>query len=529
MLTSLILLTLIVAGGLPLTYLVAKEGSLLWRLAAGSVVGSAIFGLVGFVLACVAEFSPVTILIAFAVTMAPLALLRRREIRSALLSDWAKAKGKLQGGNIKKFRAFAYYAFFFVLLWLFFAQAMYELKDGIYTGGSNNLGDLPFHLGAIFGFTDGNNFPPQNPSWAGARFSYPFIADFITACFVKLGVDVKDAIFALDVTWAFALLVILERFVVKLTGSKLAGRLAPGLLFFSGGLGFIWFLGDWSASGMGLFDFLWHLPKDYTIGDQFRWGNSLVVLFLTQRSLLLGMPLTVLVLGWLWKIFATEGTEKEFNRDGQDKKDVKGLIRNLSTFIPFLVGLLAGTLPLIHLHSLAVLFVVTALLFALRPAKWREWIGFGVGVAVIAVPELIWTMSGSATETAKFFDWHFGWDKGDTNILSFWLKNTGIVIPALIVGIHLLFSPLGRKGGAKTNVEESKPKISNLLLFYIPFVLLFLISNVAKLAPWEWDNIKILIYWYVGSLPLIALALVWAWERQIAGKIVAALCFIVLI
>ena len=29
-----------------------------------------------------------------------------------------------------------------------------ETPRGIFTGGSQNLGDLPFHLGAIFSFTE---------------------------------------------------------------------------------------------------------------------------------------------------------------------------------------------------------------------------------------------------------------------------------------------------------------------------------------------------------------------------------------
>ena len=62
---------------------------------------------------------------------------------------------------------------------------MIETKDGIFTGGSQNLGDLPFHLGAIFCFTEGNNFPPENPSFAGAKFSYPFMADLVTAVFCQ--------------------------------------------------------------------------------------------------------------------------------------------------------------------------------------------------------------------------------------------------------------------------------------------------------------------------------------------------------
>ena len=523
MLISLILLTLIAAGGMSLTYLVAKEGSFLWRLAAGSVIGSAIFGLVGFAAACLFGFTPVTILASLAVTMLPLILLRRRDIRKVFLHDWAKAKGKLQGGNLKKFRAFAYYAFFFILFWLFFQQAMYVLKDGIYTGASQNLGDLPFHLGAIFGFTDGNNFPPQNPSWAGARFSYPFIADFITACFVKLGTSVSDAIFTLDLAWALSLLVILERFVVKLTGSRLAGRLAPAILFFTGGLGFIWFFADWVASGKALFDFLWHMGHDYTISDQFRWGNSLVVLFITQRSFLLGMPITLLVLGYLWKVFTTEGTE---NTEGSKIKNSASLRHRV--IVSVLVGLLAGMLPLIHLHSLAVLFVVTAFLFVIRPAGWREWVAFGVGVAIIAVPELVWSISGSATETTRFFDWHFGWDRRDQNIVWFWIKNTGIAIPVLIAGIYLVFSPRRRKDAEKTKVGDRGSKVSDLLWFYLPFLSLFLLSNAAKLAPWEWDNIKILIYWFVGSLPFIALALAHAWELDWSGKLLTSACMVLL-
>jgi len=52
-----------------------------------------------------------------------------------------------------------------------------------------------------------------------------------------------------------------------------------------------------------------------------------------------------------------------------------------------------------------------------------------------------------------------------------------------------------------------------LLWFYIPFAFLFLVCNVLKFAPWGWDNIKILIYWYFGSLPIIALVLAWLWEK----------------
>src|SRR5205085_7618343 len=127
--------------------------------------------------------------------------------------DWSSAKGKLRGANTRKFLRFAHYAFFFLLLFFFFDRSMLESTAGIFTGGSQNLGDLPFHLRVIFRFTEGNNFPPENPSFAGARFSYPFVADLITACAVKLGAGVRDAMFVLNVSWAFSLVIILERLV----------------------------------------------------------------------------------------------------------------------------------------------------------------------------------------------------------------------------------------------------------------------------------------------------------------------------
>ena len=559
MVISLLLLTLIALSGLALTYLVADDESFMWRLCAGSIAGSAMYGVVIFGVCAIFGFTAVTIIASLAITLLPLLLLRRPDIQRRFLHDWAKAKGKTQGWNTRKLITFSYYLFFFIVFFFFFAQACYYIPDGgkipagITTGGYQNLGDLSFHLGGIFGFSEAASFPPQNPSWAGAKFSYPFMADMLAACFVKLGIDFKEVILVQNVTWAFALLVILQQFAVKITNNKLAGRIAPAILFFSGGLGFIWFFQDISGAAKGFMDFIWHLPTDYTIRNDsaalFRWGNPMTVLFITQRGILFGMPLTVLVLSYLWKLFSREKSEND-----ESEKASSALIPNvfpftLFPFAPFLVGLLAGTLPLVHLHSLAVLFIVAVFLLALRPAKWREWVAFGIGTALIAVPELIWSITGTATETSKFFGWFFGWDKRDNEFLWFWLKNTGLTIPAILIGLYLLWTHWKAAGGkgeteeqghADTAAKKGKKHRSDdqtgapingrtLLYFYLPFAFMFLLSNVAKLAPWEWDNIKVLIYWFVGSTPLIAYTIAWLWEqRSYMWKGVAAVCLVVL-
>ena len=535
MLLSFILILLITVGGLSLTYLFADDEPLLWRVCAGNIVGSALFGLICFLLACFFGFNQATVSLSFLISLSPLVLFNNKANRLKFLANWRKAKGKLEGANSKKIFRFAYYVFFFGLFWLFFERAMLETPNGIFTGGSQNLGDLPFHLGAIFSFTDGQNFPPENPSYAFAKFSYPFMADLVTASFVALGGRVREAMLVQNVFLAFSLLVILERFTFKLTGSRLAGKIAPVLLFFSGGLGFLWFFKDFWQQAQGFFDFVWNLPRDYTSGDKFRWGNSLITLFVTQRSLLLGMPLTIIVLQRLWEVFNRDkgqGTRDELNY----KTDTRP--SPLATRHCFFLGLLAGTLPLIHVHSLVVLFVVSAFLFFFRSGRWREWIAFGAGVSIVAVPELIWAMTGSATRLTEFVAWNFGWDLRGENFIWFWFKNLGIFIPILIFGIYLVFSLLRREKENELRIETDKRRFKNdifhfpfsifHLYFYLPFLLCFVVANLVKLAPWEWDNIKVLIYWFVGSLPFAAFCLAWLWNKDRIFKIIAVGCLVVL-
>ena len=541
MLVSLLFIAIITVGGFALSYVIDDDAPVMWRLAAGNILGCVVFGTASFALALIEGLNLAVIIVALLLSVLPVLLLYRDVYRRKLRHEWSIAKGKLQGANTRKFLRFAYYALFFLLFFFFFDRTMLESAGGIFTGGSQNLGDLPFHLGAILSFTDGSNFPPENPSFAGARFSYPFVADLLTACFIKLGASVRDAMFVQNVSWAFSLLVILERFVLRLTNDRLAARIAPVLLFFSGGLGFLWFFGDYWSQTKSFFDFLAHLPKDYTIGDQFRWGNSLVVLFITQRSLLLGMPLALIVLGYLWKVFATDDTEK--TDSASPRLPVSFSPRLRFSLSPLLIGLVAGLLPLVHLHSLAVLFVVGLFLFILKPQRWLTWISFAAGVAVVAVPELIWSISGSASETSKFFAWQFGWNAGEKNFFWFWFTNTGLLIPLLLIGLYMSFVPQNRKD-AKSDKKETKHKGSAtgdthspftdhrsqlLLQFYLPFAFLFLVSNAAKLAPWEWDNIKVLIYWFVGSIPFVAWLISGLWQKQTAWlKAMALICLFIL-
>jgi len=48
------------------------------------------------------------------------------------------------------------------------------------------------------------------------------------------------------------------------------------------------------------------------------------------------------------------------------------------------------------------------------------------------------------------------------------------------------------------------------------------------MAPWIWDNIKVLFYWWLGSAPLVALLLARLWKQGLAQKVGAGILFAVL-
>ncbi|HMS11389.1 MAG TPA: hypothetical protein PKE66_18000, partial [Pyrinomonadaceae bacterium] len=152
---GLIILLAITIGGAALTYLIEDDEPLLWRLAAGCVIGSAIFGFSGFLLGFALGITPAVALAALVMTLLPLLLLLDNDCRKAFDRDRVLARGRLQGATGIKFLRFLYYAVFLGLLVLFFDRAIIINDQGIFTGGSKNLWDPPFFLWAVFSFSQG--------------------------------------------------------------------------------------------------------------------------------------------------------------------------------------------------------------------------------------------------------------------------------------------------------------------------------------------------------------------------------------
>lgn len=136
----------------------------------------------------------------------------------------------------------------------------------------------------------------------------------------------------------------------------------------------------------------------------------------------------------------------------------------------FFAGVVSGLLPLVHAHTFVVVMVVGFCLALLSgPRKLLEWVPFFVAASLVGGPQMLWATYGSAVQSSTFVGWEFGWDRGNDNIVWFWLKNAGLFIPLTIV--TLLW-------------RGEKPLVSRqLALFYLPFTLCFIIPNIMKLAP----------------------------------------------
>jgi hypothetical protein len=137
-----------------------------------------------------------------------------------------------------------------------------------------------------------------------------------------------------------------------------------------------------------------------------------------------------------------------------------------------------------------------------------QWIWFFVAAAIIALPQVIWLAGSKTIHASSYVSWHPGWDHGSLNVVQFWILNTGLFIPALLMAL------LWRDDDLAT----PRP----LLKYYLPFLLCFFIPNLISLAPWIWDNIKVLIYWYIASVPLVALLLARGLQQKSYGRWIAA-------
>src|SRR5437762_10686156 len=319
MTASLLLSLIAIASGTLLTYTYDEGAPLASRLSSGACIGFAAMALVGFVFALLFGLNPSTIGFTAALLLLPMLLLKNRSVRNQIDQDINQALKAISRASSKPDRwAFIYFLFYAgaaIVMWLVFDRALLEKPQGLYTGVLNNYGDLPFHISVITRFAFGQNYPPEDPTFAGARFTYPFLTDFVSAIFVRLGATMRQSLFIENWIIGVALVGVLHRFGLRLVRNRTAAILTPVLVILNGGFGWWMLFGDVNKSDSGVFHILNHIEHSYTIlpdvAQGWRWGNAVTSLLVPQRGFLLGIPLAVIVFTQWWQAMKGEGAKSQ--------------------------------------------------------------------------------------------------------------------------------------------------------------------------------------------------------------------------
>lgn len=498
-LIALALFVLPSAGGLLLTYFIDYKPPFLVRLAFATVTGVVGVSLIAFTLASVWGLSAISICSSLLASfLIPFICARKfhRRVVDDVHQCYLAAKSSLSSPSKQNLIAIAFGVGTMVFLVFVFRYAVFDRNRAIITKMVDNYADLALHMGIINGFVFGENFSLQHPAMAGVKLTYPFIVDFHAALLVKLGLSLSTALFLQNMFIAFALVTLFVWFARQLTRSQAAGWLALVLLFFNGGLGWTMLFREAQTTPGGLSALLANLPHDYSSFENlYRFNNCLIYWFVPMRSMLLATPM----LSAVWILWLE--TLRRWRTEPEKKQN-----RILAA-----AGIITGLLPLVHAHSYVAL-MASASILALIFKRWREWAVFMVIAVALAIPQILLVTAGAHVHVDKFFGWEFGWEKRENNFVWYWFLNTGFFIPLLVIALIRL----------RRNDRLSRDS----LLFFIPFILWFVVPNVLKLAPWIWDNIKILYIWFLGSVPFVAAVLVEGWQRGRRWRLAVVVLFV---
>jgi hypothetical protein len=171
-------------------------------------------------------------------------------------------------------------------------------------------------------------------------------------------------------------------------------------------------------------------------------------------------------------------------------------------------GLVLSLLPLVHFHSFVALVFVAGFLFLVQllaeRQRWkrtvRSWFMFAVPLAVVALPQALWI---APTPAGHFLRIQWGWMKGNEPLWLFWLKNLSPHLPVFAVAFYF-----------------ARPKLKT---FYLGFVGLFLLANIVVFQPHDWDNMKLMLWWFLVSCILAGSLLAELWQESRLGPVLAVI------
>ena len=325
-------------------------------------------------------------------------------------------------------------AFVMYLCYRHFLYMFYEVGAEFKTLNVNNYGDLPLHINYIRQIAGGASFPWVNPSFSLDLLRYPLGLDLYNALWEAVGVRLPAHLFVVGIVCC-ALTVRMVRIAASWWG--LVG------LYLSGGFG------GWAAANSSAAE----------IQSALAWKNIFLAVITTQRGFLFALPVG------LYLILRARKQEK----------------------LSWTFGLMWGALAFFHLHSFAIVSLILG-----GESLIRKDVKKFLPSLLIAVPigSAFVLYSSMGLKSGTFIRWQWGWTNTQYSTFNYLNYNFGPYL-YLAIGVGLYFALtilLNRK--IQTPLREVAK------LYWLHFALFALFFNLI-VAPWDWDNIKVLIWPYL--------------------------------
>lgn len=354
--------------------------------------------------------------------------------------------------------------------WLLHTHILCPVNGELWTGQST-YGDLAMHLAFIKSIAVKGTFPPEYPLLAGQDlFGYPFLCESVSSVFLLFGASLRAAYILPEIPAFFAVYSLFWGLARRVLGTAGKAALAFWLFFCGSGFGFVYFLGSWQ-SFQSIFTDYYTTPTNY-VQKNIRWVNPLADMLIPQRATLFGWALLLGCLYLLWW-FAFERHAKLWPA----------------------LGLLAGSLPLVHTHSfLALVLLCMVWFFCDLFAAHRSlqtlcraagpWLLFAALAGLLALPQLFGVIFRQTGNGQNFLRLHWNWANEGDNYFWFYGKNIGLV--------YILLLPAFWHAGKK------------LRRFYAGGLLILAVSECVLFQPNPYDNNKLLFVWHMLGCILTA-------------------------
>jgi hypothetical protein len=371
-------------------------------------------------------------------------------------------------------------------IWLMFSTFAY--KDGQLMIKTKLWSDFAAHLPLIRSFSFGKNFPPQYPQFANEPIRYHYLFYLLVGLLEKIGLNLALALNGLSALGFSLLLLMIYRYAKLLTGGQkkqqfLAGGLAIFLFLFNGSLTFVDYFKQTGLSRASLSnittlrDFVNFGPwTGDTISAFWNWN-----IYTNQRHLAISFGL---VLWLLWPLMKTSFAGK------------KAFQWSACKLVFFWLGLIL--LPFLNqaAYVIAFSFMLGWLVLNHRQIK-QQGLAYGFGL-LCSLPGFIyfWLLNSSAVHFRLGF---LATDRSWLSIVEYWWQN---------LGLYLILWPILY---LVSNKKQKK--------LWLVFSSYFVLANVWQLSTDLINNHKLINFFQIGLVILLAVQLAKVWSRSFFKKV----------